>query len=471
MTSRISRLSHPFQGSPRPSPTRPVSRSGESEGILHYQKNRTLDRCPGFIASFQVESSRGERFFVGLRLDGLEIYTGKDRQYFFDLEGRPARFSTPNEYCFRGVSHRGVMSRKRSASEGGGFDRKMLTAAELDFRCREAWNAGREVLAILKRSSNGYRMKSDHAVSAIFPVLNNIEAFTPERLADETTRFAQTYHPVPVLPPDHYGSLVLQATEGCSFNTCTFCSLYRGIPYRVRTLERFEQHLLGALKLHGEGLRRFTQIFLGQANALAIPQGRLVSILECIGRHLELPPPESRPMRPAWAQGHRLRFLGIGSFLDGFTGLAKSVEDYCELRRLGLSRAYLGVESGSTDLLLWLRKPAVADEMQETLRRLKKAGISTDIILLVGVGGKKFAEEHVRKSLDFVRQSSLEKGDRVYLSEIREYKDGAYAQRLNEEGIRRLEPAELKAQAEELATGIRQRGLQAVPYRVEPFIY
>ena len=42
------------------------------------------------------------------------------------------------------------------------------------------------------------------------------------------------YSPVGILPPDQYLALVVQATRGCAFNTCTFCDLYRD-GYRVKS--------------------------------------------------------------------------------------------------------------------------------------------------------------------------------------------------------------------------------------------
>jgi len=50
--------------------------------------------------------------------------------------------------------------------------------------------------------------------------------------AIDAAAFGRVYAPIGILPPDHYLSLVLQATEGCSFNTCAFCNLYPP-PFRV----------------------------------------------------------------------------------------------------------------------------------------------------------------------------------------------------------------------------------------------
>ncbi len=441
-----------------------------------YQRQRALNECPGFLASVQVDAGANVGpLFVALRSDALEIYTADDTQFLFDLEGRPVRFSTPNEYRFRGVSHQGSVARKRSREQGGGFERSRLAAAELERCCAEAWTTGTHAHRALAGPGEPAWAHPDpaQARAQLLPILAKIVGFTPSRLAAEAIRFAEIYRPVPILPPDHYASLVLQATEGCTFNTCTFCALYRGTTFRVRAVDEFEQHIDAALAFHGEGLRRFTQIFLGQANALAVPQPRLVPLLEAIRRRLELPDASEGPgpARPSWAQGHRTRFLGIGSFLDGFTGLAKSVADYEELRALGLTRVYLGVESGSADLLRFVDKPAQPDEILETLRRLKAAGLATDVILLVGVGGAAFAEEHVRATLEFLTASPLRPGDRVYLSEMVESPAAPYGEHMDAKGRARLTPAETREQKAQFGDGIRRLGLQAVPYRIEPFIY
>jgi hypothetical protein len=456
-----------------PSSANEPSTSDRAAGILQYQENRTLDRCPGFSVSAQVASKTGERFFIGLRPEGLELFTSRETQILFDLEGRPVRFSTPTEYRFRGVSHEGTVVLKGGREARSGWQRQVLEAEELERSCREAWEMAAEAGAALEADTDPRWAMPDPAAAraALAPILKKIGGWSPERLREEKERFSRVYQPVPVLPPDHYSSLVLQATEGCSFNTCTFCSLYRGIPFRVRTKEQFSRHVAEALAFHGAGLVRYSQIFLGQANALAAPQARLVELMQHLRDQVELPEPGGEAPRPAWVRGHPLRFLGVGSFLDGFTGLRKSAGDYAELRRLGLTRVYLGVESGCADLLRWMEKPATPGEMLQTVRHLKEAGLATDVILLVGAGGARFAEEHLRASLEFLAQSALVPGDRVYLSEIVEGSGAPYRARMDAEEISRLDGAALQEQKEALAAGGRRLGLQAVPYRLEPFVY
>ena len=49
--------------------------------------------------------------------------------------------------------------------------------------------------------------------------------------------------PVGILPPDQYLSLVVRVTEGCSWNACTFCSLYRNVPFRAKSPGELRAHL------------------------------------------------------------------------------------------------------------------------------------------------------------------------------------------------------------------------------------
>ncbi len=434
---------------------------------LNYQAGRSLDRCPGFLGVVQANLAGGRRIAAALRRDAIEIHTTPDIQYLFDLEGRFLRAATRTEFRFRGCSHQGSIARRKS----GGMIRETLPREELDRVCRSAWETAEALLRAVGegRTARAHPDTAD-TVRTLRPVLERVVSWTPDRLARDAARFAAIYQPIPILPPDQYAAFVLQATEGCSFNTCSFCNLYRGFRFRVRSTGEFEAHLKAALAFHGEGLRRRNTIFLGQANAIAAPQARLESFLQTINNHVELPHTEGFT-KASWAEGHRLRFLGIGSFLDGFTGLKKTPDDYGRLRRLGLNRVTLGVESGSDALLKWLKKPATTEEMRQTLSVLRRAGIRCDIILLVGAGGSRRAEDHARSSLEFLASASMEAGDRVYLSDMIAYPGTPYPEALKASGSRPLSPEEMREQREALRDGARRLNLKAVPYRLEPFIY
>ncbi|GBD08677.1 hypothetical protein HRbin22_00918 [Candidatus Thermoflexus japonica] len=292
-----------------------------------------------------------------------------------------------------------------------------------------------------------------------------------EALEADARRFAEVYAPIGILPPDQYLSLVVQATIGCPFNTCTFCGFYRSLPFRVRSPEEFEAHLKAIREFFGDGLWMRRTIFLGSANALAIPMPRLVALL---GR--------LRQIFPVRADREGEGFAGIYAFLDGFTGLKKTVADYEQLRALGLRRVYIGLESGHEPLLTFLRKPATAEQMIETVRRLKAAGLQVGVIVMIGVGGDRFAAGHVEDTLAVLQAMPLGQGDLVYLSDFVEIPGTPYQAQAEALGIRPLSPAERRAQAEAIRAGLQRAGVGATgpaaptsprvaPYALEAFLY
>lgn len=285
--------------------------------------------------------------------------------------------------------------------------------------------------------------------------LERAAAFTPEAAARDAERFAATYAPIGILPPDHYLSLVLQATEGCSFGTCTFCDLYER-PYRVRTREEFAAHIDAVRALFGAGLSlRGSAIFLGAANALAVPMARLVPLFEEIARGLPPPP------------------RGIHAFVDGFTGARKSVADYRRLRELGLTRVYLGLESGDDALLRFVRKPATSAQVVETVARLKAAGVRVAPIVLLGLGGHAYAEAHARETSRVLNALGLDGGDLVFFSELVDEPGASYPTTARAAGLAPLSAGERAEQRARIEAGLRFAGPapRLAGYNYSDFIY
>jgi len=58
--------------------------------------------------------------------------------------------------------------------------------------------------------------------------------WTPEGLLDPRPYREAYAWPISILPPDAYLAVVLQATTGCTWNRCAFCSFYQDRPFQVR---------------------------------------------------------------------------------------------------------------------------------------------------------------------------------------------------------------------------------------------
>jgi len=185
------------------------------------------------------------------------------------------------------------------------------------------------------------------------------------------------YHErVIVRPPSEANSFLLPVTIGCSHNKCTFCGTYTGIKFRILPLEDIKQDIDKVAQNYSWSLRR---VFLENGDALICPQYRLAEVLNYLNEkfpHLDR----------------------IGTYATPQSALIKSVDELKELNRLGLKIAYLGVETGDEELLKRINKGATYDQIVEAGRKLKQAGITLSVTVILGLGGVEGSQNHALKT-------------------------------------------------------------------------
>ncbi len=179
-----------------------------------------------------------------------------------------------------------------------------------------------------------------------------------------------------IRPPSEANSFLLPVTLGCSNNKCTFCGAYLGIKFRIRQLEDIKRDIDSVARGYSWGVRR---VFLENGDALICPQPRLVEVLKHLNKRFP----------------HLDR---IGTYATPRSALIKSTDELKELNNLGLKIAYLGVETGDEELLRKARKGATYDQIVEAGRKLKGAGITTSVTVILGLGGVDGSEKHARKT-------------------------------------------------------------------------
>lgn len=172
-------------------------------------------------------------------------------------------------------------------------------------------------------------------------------------------------------PPSEAKSLIIQATFGCSHNKCTFCYMYKGEPFKIRSLEEIKASLVDIHPYYEQSKR----IFLADGDALMMKQKDLVALLEYL--------------RERFPKVERVGVYGSPKSI-----LIKSVEDLKHLRELGIGIVYLGVESGSEQVLKDINKGVTVEEMIQAGKRVKEAGIQLSITMINGLGGKPLMEDH-----------------------------------------------------------------------------
>jgi len=390
--------------------------------------------------------------FVAIRGGTVNIATREGALYTFDREGRLFAAYQGGHLYRRGLDNRLL---EKWWEKGRRFYREVVGEEKVTFLQGVIRVVG-EVASALKRGDAGVLAPSGSvSPGEVDELLARILRHDARALEEERRRFLAVYRPVSILPPDQYLAVVFQATEGCHWNRCTFCTFYRDRPFRIKSPEEFRRHVREVLDFLGEGLSMRRSIFLADANALVAPQLRLKAFIQAVEAFLPV------------------REMGLYSFLDVFTGRRKPQEEFAELRELGLRRVYIGLETGDDELLHFLNKPGSARDAVEVVRTLRAAGVHVGVIVMVGVGGDRFAQNHVDRTVEVLNAMELGPGDIVYLSEFVEFPGSAYAHRARAEGIKALDDAAMKAQRRAIIEGLRFSGgrPKIARYSLQEYLY
>ncbi len=377
------------------------------------------------------------------RAELLSVFSGDDRVHL-DLEGRLHRAWLEGDSFQRGIDGRvRRVHVERGERAPRWLDIDVLAAGETEPILERVVDKVREAVALA----------ADRDLPpAIAEPLERAQAWDLQRYREEVAHFARVYRPIPILPPDQNRALVVQITEGCSFNRCTFCHLYKDVRFRLRTPEELRQHVGGVRELFGRALSLRRGVFLGQANALVVDQKKLTALIYLIRAELGEGP--------------------LGAFIDSFTR-PKTLGELEELSALGLDSVALGLESGSAEVLAGLGKPMEVDDAVKLVQSVGQAGIRRGVIVLVGAGGRRLAEEHVDRTIAAIEAMQLGPRDRVYLSPLHVIPGSVYEARLRDDALQPLTPAELAEQGDTLRDRLRASGVTApiALYDIRRFIY
>ncbi|WP_300231622.1 radical SAM protein [uncultured Alistipes sp.] len=165
-------------------------------------------------------------------------------------------------------------------------------------------------------------------------------------------------------PPYEAGSVLLQATVGCTHHRCKFCSLYPGIEFRVSPMSE----IVSDLEIIRHYQPRARRVFLTGANPFALSFDRLKELAMTVHDYL----PRCR----------------IGTFSRISDIKNKTVEQLKELRSYGFNGLSIGTETGDDMTLAEMNKGNTAQDTFEQCRKLEEAGIEYYIVYLTGLAGK-----------------------------------------------------------------------------------
>lgn len=223
-------------------------------------------------------------------------------------------------------------------------------------------------------------------------------------------------------PPSEGGScsLLIRVTRNCPWNRCEFCSMYKGEKFELRTPEEVKadidsiaalcndlKSISRKLGYNGEMNRNvaiallkeepelntshgFVMVydwlssggktaFLQDANSLILPASKLVDILT----HL----------RQTFPSLNR-----VTSYARSRTLAQKKLEGLIAVRKAGLDRLHVGLETGDDALLKRIKKGVDSEGHISGGRKAMEAGFQLSEYWMPGLGGKEMWESHAENT-------------------------------------------------------------------------
>ena len=216
--------------------------------------------------------------------------------------------------------------------------------------------------------------------------------------------------------------MLVRVTRNCPWNRCTFCPVYKNQRFSLRSVDdvkadvramattaqairdlshrigqggEVNAHVVRSLLQH-EGGRDALQValflrdggrsvFLQDANSVILHVDRLVEVLTEIREHF---PSVTR----------------VTSYARSHTLCRRSVDELIQLRRAGLDRIHVGLESGSNEVLQLVEKGVTADQQIEAGRRVKAAGMELSEYVMPGLGGRALSRTHAKETARVLRE-------------------------------------------------------------------
>jgi hypothetical protein len=236
-----------------------------------------------------------------------------------------------------------------------------------------------------------------------------------KRKADEIYR---GFEQGPIRPPSEAYSLLIRVTRNCPWNRCTFCPVYKGSRFSIRSVDHVKKDIdavhtslqiiqdindqygrirraemfkaagsyeqtdpmafNAALNWFAGGME---YIFIQDANSLIIKPYDLAEILN----HLK--------NRFPWVRR-------ITSYARSHTIARIKDNDLEEIKNAGLNRIHIGLESGSDKVLKMAKKGVTQATHVKAGLKVKKAGMELSEYIMPGLGGRAYSKIHALETAD-----------------------------------------------------------------------
>ncbi|MFW2372550.1 MAG: radical SAM protein [Gammaproteobacteria bacterium] len=194
-------------------------------------------------------------------------------------------------------------------------------------------------------------------------------------------------------PPSEGNNLIIQATLGCSFNQCSFCSMYRSKAYMARPVDEVIQDIKQAASKWPDAHR----VFLADGDALNLATDHLLEILKALQQAFP-------------------KLARVSCYATPANILHKTQSELSQLREQKLSLLYLGIESGNNSILKKITKGASQKGMLKALSKTDQCDMKVSATVILGLGGQNHWQQHIDGTVDLLNQAPVS-----YLSTLQLY--------------------------------------------------
>lgn len=157
------------------------------------------------------------------------------------------------------------------------------------------------------------------------------------------------------------------------------------------TSKKFKVRPFNDIKKDIETLARYyngaKRLFIADGNAMVLSFSKLKEILTEINVHFT-------------------RLQRVSAYALPKDIIPKTDDELKTLRALGLKLLYIGIETGDDTLLKIIDKGETYESTLEGIKKAHKAGIDTSIMIINGLGGKEYSEDHALNSAKIISELS-----------------------------------------------------------------
>jgi hypothetical protein len=368
----------------------------------------------------------GDPIFAGFRQGAFSLYFGDAPIYHLDRDGRWQRTFAAGTHYLKGLD--ATVQAIDRVRQGGSLVLRRRTlgrdeASDLDAQVRAAalgvldsLDAGR--LAPLAPATPTRALSLDE----LREDLVRVASWDATAWALHRERYLATYAPLPFIPPDAQGALVVQATTGHARGVAF--GLGVSLEHRVRTPRELGEHAADVRRLFGRSLEQCRSVFLAGGDALRQPPEVIAAYLETLASAFPIGrAPGRRGGEDAAVPTPRLE--GIDAFVEEFAPPRPDRHAWSRFRTLHLRRVSLGVESGDPGVRTLYRKDWRNEDLLSMVADLKDAGLGVGVLALADAGGVEHADRHLAATAELINAMPLGPGDLVLLLDGSEFVDPA----------------------------------------------